>query len=78
MSATEAPLQIPRSNSPMTSSPTAGPLRMGRTERSDPLKDYSVLLGLATVGSVLLLHSIGARLSHEWHTLVGPMNATRH
>lgn len=52
--------------------------RVGRNARGGPLQDYSVLLGLLTVGSVLLIHSIGARLTDEWHALTSPMSATSH
>ncbi len=50
--------------------------RIAQKDRGAPLKDYTVLLGLLTVGSVLLVHSIGARITEAWHALVGQMSAT--
>lgn len=46
--------------------------------QAKPLKDYSVLLGLAAVGSVLFIQSVGARLASEIGALSNPFTAAPH
>lgn len=57
-------------------SPPSG--RAVATAQAKPLKDYSVLLGLAAVGSVLFLQSVGARLANEIGAWLHPVTAAPH